>query len=215
MAAMVNADGLKAMKAKHPKAMVVTYVNSTAEVKAESDVCCTSANAVEVVKNVEADEIIFAPDKNLAAYVQRFTEKKIIPWDGYCYVHNRFNVEEVKRAREFHPEALMMVHPECPPEIIDLADEVASTGGMVQLARNSSASTFLVGTEAGMLYRLRKENPGKEFYSAGVARTCGGMKAIHIEDLLRTFEKDQYEISLPESVMDRARSALERMLQYG
>jgi len=178
-------------------------------------VCCTSANAVEVVKNIEADEIIFTPDKNLAAYVQRFTDKKIIPWDGYCYVHNRFNVDEVTRAREFHPEALMMVHPECPPEIIDLADEVVSTGGMVKLARKSDLKTFLVGTEAGMLYRLRKENPGKEFYSAGVARTCGGMKAIHIEDLLACLEKDQFEIRLSSSQMDRARSSLERMLEYG
>jgi quinolinate synthase len=215
MAAMVNVDALKQLKAEHPDAKVVTYVNSTAEVKAESDICCTSANAVEVVQKLDTDKIIFTPDKNLAAWAQRFTEKTIIPWEGYCYVHNRFDVEEVKRAREFHPGALLMVHPECPPEIIDLADEVLSTGGMVKLASESKAQTFLVGTEAGMLYRLRKENPSKDFYSAGVAKTCRGMKATHLEDLYDSLEHGSHEINLPESVMNRARKSIQSMLDHG
>ena len=194
--------------------MVVTYVNSTAEVKAESDVCCTSANAIQVVQNVDADEIIFTPDRNLADYVQRFTQKKIIPWEGYCYVHDRFTEDEVLRAKEAHPDALLMVHPECRPEVIDRADEVLSTSGMVRMAGESSAKTFLVGTEEGMLYRLKKENPAKTFYSAGSAKMCVGMKVTKTEDLYQAFVKEQYVIDIPRDIMDRARTALERMLTY-
>ena len=214
MAHMVNVLELKALKARHPNALVVTYVNSTAEVKAESDVCCTSANAVQVVQNIEADEIIFTPDRNLAAYVQRFTNKKIIPWEGFCYVHDLFTKEEVIRAREVHPDAVVMVHPECRPDLIDEADEVLSTSGMVRFARESSAQTILVGTEEGMLYRLRKENPDKAFYSAGTAKMCQGMKRTRLEDLHQAFIKEQYAIDIPQDIMNRARTSLERMLQY-
>lgn len=214
MAEMVNVEDLKKLKAEHPNAVVVTYVNSTAEVKAESDVCCTSANAVKVVQNIDADEIIFTPDRNLASYVQRFTKKKIIPWDGFCYVHNQFTREEVIQAKKAHPDALLVVHPECPPEVVDEADEVFSTGGMVKAARESSAREFLVGTEEGMLYRLKKENPEKNFYSAGTAKFCRGMKATRLEDLYNALLKEQYEIILPEETMNRARMALERMLTY-
>ncbi|MFC1502237.1 quinolinate synthase NadA [bacterium] len=214
MAHMVDLENLVKLKAEHPNAKVVTYVNSTAEVKAESDVCCTSANAVKVVQNIDADEIIFTPDRNLAAYVQRFTEKKIIPWEGYCYVHDRFTKEEVLKAKGNHPDSVLMVHPECPPEVIDVADEVLSTSGMVRVARESKAKTFLVGTEEGMLYRLKKENPEKAFYSAGAAKMCRGMKLTRLEDLHQALLKDQYEMSIPNSIMDRARTALERMLNY-
>jgi len=214
MADMVDVQELRKLKAQHPNAVVVTYVNSTAEVKAESDVCCTSANAIQVVQNINADEIIFTPDKNLALYVQRFTQKKIIPWEGFCYVHARFTQEEVLRAKKAHPDALLMVHPECPPKVIDEADEVLSTSGMVRFAKESSAQTFLVGTEEGMLYRLKKENPGKTFYSAGTAKMCRGMKATRLEDLYQSFAKEQYGIEIPEPIMDRARTALERMLTY-
>ena len=214
MAEMVNVEDLKKLKAKHPDAVVVTYVNSTAEVKAESDVCCTSANAVKIVQNIDAEEIIFTPDRNLASYVQRFTKKKIIPWEGFCYVHNQFTREEVIRAKEAHPRALLMVHPECQPEVIDLADKVLSTSGMVRVARESSDSEFLVGTEGGMLYRLKKENPGKNFYSAGTAKFCRGMKATRLEDLYKALLEEQYEIILPEDIINKARMALERMLTY-
>jgi len=214
MAQMAGPEELKAMKNQHPDAKVITYVNSTAEVKAESDVCCTSANAITVVKKVPADEIIFAPDRNLAAYVKRFTEKKIIPWNGYCYVHDQFSVEEVQKAREAHPDALVMVHPECPPDIIDLADEVFSTSGMVTFARQNMASKFLVGTEEGMLHRLKKENPDKIFLSLGAAKSCRGMKVTHLEDLYQALLNEQFEIRLPEKLMSRARGALERMLYY-
>lgn len=214
MAEMVDVEGLKKLKAQNPEAVVVTYVNSTAEVKAESDVCCTSANAIQVVENIDAEEIIFTPDRNLASYVQRFTRKKIIPWDGFCYVHDQFTREEVLRARQAHPDALLMVHPECPPEVIDEADEVLSTSGMVRVARESSAKKFLVGTEEGMLYRLKKENPNKTFYSAGTAKMCRGMKLTRLEDLYQAFIKEQYAIEISREIMNRARTALERMLTY-
>ncbi len=214
MAEMVDVEGLRALKKEHPDALVVTYVNSTAEVKAESDVCCTSANAVQVVQNVEADEIIFAPDRNLAVYVQRFTNKKIMPWDGYCYVHDQFTVDEVVQSKKAHPDALVMVHPECSPEVIDAADEVQSTSGMVRVARESPVKTFLIGTEEGLLHRLRRENPEKTFYSIGSAKMCRGMKVTRLEDLYQSLLKSQYPIEVDESVVQRARQALERMLQY-
>ncbi|MBN2415169.1 quinolinate synthase NadA [bacterium] len=214
MAEMADVETLRTVKAGHPDAKVVTYVNSTAEVKAESDVCCTSANAVDVVKHLDAETVIFTPDRNLASYVQRFTDKTIILWDGYCYVHNRFDPEEVKRAKEAYPDAVLMVHPECRPEVIDLADEVLSTGGMARVARENPAQIFLVATEEGMLYRLQKENPGKTFLSAGSSKVCRGMKATRLEDVHRALAREQYEITLPDTVIDRARLALERMLHY-
>lgn len=214
MAEMADVQTLQKVKSEHPEAKVVTYVNSTAEVKAESDVCCTSANAVDVVTHLDADTVIFTPDRNLASYVQRFTDKKIILWDGHCYVHNRFDPDEVKEAKHARPDAVLMVHPECRPEVIDLADEVLSTGGMVRVAGEHPARTFLVATEEGMLYRLRKENPGKTFLSAGSSKVCRGMKATRLEDVQRALEKDQFEITLPETIINRARLALERMLQY-
>ncbi|MBN2104591.1 quinolinate synthase NadA [bacterium] len=214
MAEMAGVQDLKALKNQHQDAMVITYVNSTAEVKAETDVCCTSANAVTVVKNVKADKIIFAPDKNLAAYVQRFTEKEIIPWDGYCYVHEKFTPEEITKAKAAYPNAVVIVHPECPPDVIDMADEVFSTSGMVTFTRQNEASEFLVGTEEGMLYRLKKESPEKTFFSLGTAKMCRGMKMTHLEDLYQSLLKEQFEITLPEDIMTRARGALERMLYY-
>lgn len=214
MADMVDVDALRALKAQHPNAVVVTYVNSRAEVKAESDVCCTSANAIKVVRNIDADEVIFTPDRNLAMYVQRFTKKNIIPWEGYCYVHDRFTQPEVLRAKQAHPDAVLIVHPECPPAVIDEADEVLSTSGMVDYARNSGAKVFLVGTEEGMLYRLKKENPDKQFYSAGTGKMCRGMKVTHLEDLHQALLKERHTVELPEEIMVKARRSLERMLAY-
>ena len=214
MAEMTDAAGLRQLKAEHPDALVVTYVNSTAEVKAETDVCCTSANAVEVVRNVEADKIIFAPDRNLASWVQRFTDKNIIPWDGYCYVHDQFTPQDVLSAREAHPDAMIMIHPECPKDVADIADEVTSTSGMLKTAKASHIKKIIVGTEEGMLHRLRKENPDKTFLTLGAAKTCRGMKATRIEDVKDALEKEQHEIILPEEIITRSRQALERMLQY-
>ena len=215
MAAMADVQSLKIMKAKHPKAKVVTYVNSTAEVKAESDICCTSANAVRLVQSLDADEILFVPDRNLGAYVQRFTDKTIHLWDGFCYVHNQFTAEEVRRAKAAHPEALLMVHPECPPDVIDLADQVLSTTGMVRVAQESDHETFLVGTESGMIERLQRENPNKRFYSAGSLKSCRGMKSTRLQDVHRALKEGLIEVHLDEAVIAQARRALEAMLAHG
>jgi quinolinate synthase len=213
MAEMADADGLRKLKARHPNAATVTYVNSTAEVKAESDVCCTSANAVDVVNRVEADEIIFSPDRNLASFVQRFTKKTIIPWDGYCHVHELFTPDEVTEARHRHPDAVVMVHPECPAAVVDLADETLSTSGMLRFARQSGASEFLVGTEEGLLHRLKKENPDKQFFSIGSAKVCPNMKKTTLADVARALEENVHEITVPDEILVKARRALERMLQ--
>lgn len=214
MADMVDVDGLKKMKAEHPDATVVTYVNSTAEVKAESDICVTSANAVKVVQNLKTDKIIFTPDKNLAAWVQRFTDKTIIPWDGYCYVHQQYTAKEMIQAKEKHSDGVLIVHPECPAEVIDQADEVLSTSGMVQFTKTTSAKKLLIGTEEGMIYRLRKENPNKKIFAAGTVKMCKGMKINHLEDVYKSLYHEQHEMILPATIMDKARMALERMLQY-
>lgn len=166
MADMITAEELRELKEKYPDAKVVSYVNTNADVKAESDVCCTSANAVKVVKNVEAERIIFTPDKNLASYCQRFVDKEIIPWNGYCYVHERITKKEVLLAKKEFPDALLLVHPECNPSVIDLSDEVLSTNGMVKFSKESDKERFLMGTEEGLIYRLKKENSEKEFYIA-------------------------------------------------
>jgi quinolinate synthase len=213
MADMADAEGLRRLKVLHPKAAVVTYVNSTAEVKAESDVCCTSANAVDIVKRMEAKEIIFSPDRNLASFVQRFTDKTIIPWNGYCHVHELFTTDEVLEARRRHPDAVVMVHPECPSAVVDRADETLSTSGMLRFARQSDASEFLVGTEEGLLHRLKKENPDKRFHSIGAAKLCPNMKKTSLADLASSLELGRYAITVPDGILQKARQALERMIQ--
>jgi len=214
MADMVTVEDLKKLKAKHPDAKVISYVNTNADVKAESDVCCTSANAVEIVKKVNAKKIIFTPDKNLAAYCQRFTDKEIIPWNGYCYVHNRMTKEEVRLAKEKLPDAVLMVHPECSPSVIDLADEVLSTGGMVNFVKKSNKKQFLVGTEEGMIYRLKKENPEKEFYTAGTAKMCKNMKLTRLQDIYLALKEERYPIELSQEIIIQAGKALKTMLAY-
>ncbi|TFG92686.1 MAG: quinolinate synthase NadA, partial [Candidatus Atribacteria bacterium] len=182
MADMITAEDLRRLKKNYPDAKVVSYVNTNADVKAESDICCTSANAVKVVKNISAKRIIFTPDRNLAAYCQRYVDKEIIPWNGYCYVHEKIREEEVSLAKEKFPDALLLVHPECNPSVIDLADEVLSTSGMVSFAKKSDKKRFLIGTEEGLIYRLKKENPEKEFYAAGTAKMCRNMKLTTLND---------------------------------
>lgn len=214
MADMVDVEGLRKLKLEYPKAKVVAYVNTNADVKAEVDVCCTSSNAVKVVEGIDSDEVIFVPDCNLASWVQRHTKKHIIPWAGFCPVHRRFRVEEVKASRERYPDALLMVHPEIDPEIVDLADEVCSTNGMVKLAKSSGRKCFIVGTEEGLIYRLQKENPEKEFYSLGAPKVCENMKKIRLEHVLASLEKNQYEVEVSSEIALRARNALDDMLRY-
>ncbi|UCH32487.1 MAG: quinolinate synthase NadA [Candidatus Bathyarchaeota archaeon] len=212
MANMISAERLHSLRAKHPKATVVSYVNSTAEVKAESDICCTSANAVRVVKSREEKDIIFVPDKYLAAYVAGFVEKEIIPWNGFCPTHVKILPEHVTRQKELHPEAEVIVHPECTPPVIELADEVLSTGGMCKHAKKSAFSEMIVGTEIGLLYRLRKENPKKKFYPASDKAICPNMKKISLDKILWALQDMKPEVKVPEEIRVQAKKALDRML---
>ncbi|RKY81365.1 quinolinate synthase [candidate division KSB1 bacterium] len=214
MAEMAEKRALLKLKEQYPDAQVVTYVNSTAEVKAISDVCCTSANSVKIVNNLDTDTIIFVPDKNLGAYTQKFTDKKLILWDGFCYVHNQFSSEEIDGAKQNYPDAVIMVHPECTPEVIKKADKVFSTSGMVKFAKESDKKTFIVGTEQGLIHRLKRENPDKQFLSLGAAKTCRGMKAIKLIDVYNALKNDQHQIHLRDDVMTGARKAIEKMLDY-
>ena len=212
MADMITAEDLRRLRKNHPDAKVVSYVNTNADIKAESDICCTSANAVKVVKNISAKRIIFTPDKNLAAYCQRFTDKEIIPWNGYCYVHERITEKEVRLAKEKFPDALLLVHPECNPSVIELADEVLSTSGMLNFAKKSDKKRFLIGTEEGLIYRLKKENPGKKFYAAGTAKMCRNMKLTTLNDVYLSLKEERYAIELPEGIIESAGKTLTAML---
>ena len=167
-----------------------------------------------MVRNLKTERIIFTPDKNLAAYCQRFTNKEIIPWNGYCYVHEKIRKEEVRLAKEKFPDALLLVHPECNPSVIDLADEVLSTSDMVNFVKKSDKKRFLIGTEEGLIYRLKKENPGKEFYAAGTAKMCRNMKLTTLKDVYFAIREDRYPIELPEEIIKRARKVLKAMLIY-
>ncbi len=213
MAHMITPDQLGDLKALNPGAAVVCYVNSTAEIKAKSDICCTSANGVQVVNSLPQEEVIFVPDRNLAAYVARHTDKKIIPWNGYCYVHDHFTPAEVQAARAIHPGAEVLVHPECRPEVIDEADFVYSTAGMGKHSKASDACEFIIGTEVGMIYRLKKENPRKEFYPLSEKAVCQNMKKTTLEKVLQALQTLEPRVTVPEEVAARARMAIERMLK--
>ncbi len=213
MADMITAAELIEWKKNYPGSQVVCYVNTTAEVKAECDICCTSTNAVQVVNSLDADEILFVPDKNLAAYAARQTKKKIIPWDGYCYVHNNILARDIKEKKNLHPQAVVWVHPECRPEVIDLADEVFSTGKMVQEARKTNKRDIIIGTETGIIYRLKKENPKKNFYPALDRSYCYNMKKINLIKVLKSLEDMKYRIQVPLETSRRARGAIEKMIK--
>ncbi len=212
MANMITAESLRALKKEHPQATVVCYVNTTAEVKAESDICCTSSNAVKVVESVEGSEVIFVPDKYLAHYVSTKTKKKIIPWNGYCPTHFRILPDHILAQKRLHPEAEVMVHPECTPPVIALADKVLSTGGMCKYAKESKASEIIVGTEIGILHRLRKENPDKKFYPASESAICPNMKLTTVEKVFWSLENMKYVIKVPDDIRISARSAVDKML---
>jgi len=214
MADMITADDLRAYRAAHPEAVVVTYVNSSAEVKALSDVCCTSGNAVNVVRSIPEEKIIYmVPDRNLAHYVQQASGRRLTWWDGYCPTHERLTIEATVRAKEVHPDAVLVVHPECPPEVVEMADAVLSTSGMVLFCRRSEAKEFLVGTEMGLLYRLRKENPGKTFHLASRALICPNMKITTLEDVRDALVSLSPVVTVPPDIRRKALSALEAMLR--
>ncbi len=212
MADMITRDDVIELKQKYPDAIVCSYVNTNADVKAETDICCTSANAVDVIASLGTRRVIFTPDKNLAAYVSRKVDIEIIPFDGYCYVHKRFSADDIRQARLAHPEAEVIVHPECNPEVIDVADHVLSTSGMLRFAKESPAKKFIVATEEGLLERMSREMPGKRFYSPGKARYCLNMKKTRLEDVFKSLVDEVYEVTIELEIMRRARKSLERMI---
>lgn len=214
MANMITAADLKKLKEKHPKAIVVGYVNTSAEVKAQLDVCCTSTNAVAVVNALsDKEEIIFVPDKYLADYVSKETGRKLIAWNGYCPTHVKILPEDIKREKKFHPFAKVMVHPECLPQVVALADAVLSTSKMCQFAKDTEAKEIIVGTEVGLIYRLKKDNPNKEFYLASEAAVCPNMKRTTQEKILWALEELKEEVKVPDEIRQRAKKAIDKMLQ--
>jgi quinolinate synthase len=213
MANMVTADALRQKKKEHPQATVVCYINTSAEVKAESDVCCTSANAVELVRKLDAPEIIFVPDQYLGHYISTQTGRKMILWPGFCPTHARIQPADILRMKKEHPQAEVMVHPECRPEVIALADAVLSTGGMCRYAQSTAAREIVVGTEVGIIYRLRKENPDKVFIPISEQAICPNMKLITLETILWCLEDMSPEVKVPEEVRFRAKAAVDKMLQ--
>ncbi len=212
MADMVTAEALSAKKAQLPPMPVVTYVNSTAEVKALSTLCCTSANAVAVLKSLEEEEILMVPDRNLARYAADGAGKKVHAWQGFCPYHDGLTTDDVRRARSAHPKAVFMAHPECRPEVLAEADVVASTSGMLRHARTSDAEAFIVGTEVGLLYPLAKENPGKRFYPASDKMVCTDMKKITEADVVRSLEQMSGEVKVAEEIRVPAYRAVKRMI---
>ena len=215
MAAMVDVKSLKELKAEHPGAPVVSYVNTSADVKAESDICCTSANAVKIVQSLPDKKVIFVPDTNLGLYVLRFVkDKELILWPGYCPTHVNIKLEDLKELKRKHPEAEILVHPECTPDVVDFADFAFSTEGIIKHVVSSPKKEFIIGTEGNMLHRLRKEAPGKIFYEVPNA-TCPNMREITLEDVRDSLVKMQYGIELPADIIRRAKIPLERMIAAG
>ncbi len=212
MANMITAEDVRRLRKEHPKAMVVCYVNTTADVKAESDVCCTSANGVQLVQKLETEEIIFVPDQYLGHHISTETGRKMILWPGYCPTHVRIQAADVHRMRAIHPRAEVMVHPECRPDVVALADLVLSTGGMIRHASATLAKELVVGTEIGILHRLRKENPGKEFIPLTEQAVCPNMKLIGLENILWSLEELTPEVKVAEDTRIRARKAVDRMI---
>lgn len=213
MADMIKAEDVRKLKAEHPGAIVVAYVNTSAAVKAESDYCCTSANAVKVVEKLKDKDIIFIPDKYLGDYVSRQTGKKMVLYNGYCPTHAMILPEHIESAKRQHPNALVVVHPECLPGVIDLADKVASTGGMIKFAKESPSKEFIIGTETGIIYRLQKENPSKRFYPASTLAVCPNMKKTTLEKVLWSLEEEETRITVPKDIASRAKLAIDRMLE--
>lgn len=198
---------------KYPDAVIVGYVNTTAEVKAKLDYCVTSANAVDVVKKINSKKIVFLPDKNLGLWVQKnVTDKEIIIHNGRCYVHHKFLKEDVLNVRKHYPDAIILAHPECSPEVLELSDVVASTSGMIRYVKESNAKKFILGTEEGIIHRLKKEKPNVEFYSLGNAQICFNMKMIKLQDVYDSLEKEIVEIKLSDEIIQKAKLPIDRMV---
>lgn len=212
MADMAEAEQLKALKAEHPQAKVVCYINSTAAVKAQSDVCCTSSNAVDIIRRLDADEIIFVPDKNLGGYVQQqVPEKKLILWDGFCIVHKRVEAGEIIKAKQIRPGIKVLAHPECEKPVRDLADFIGSTGAIIKYAAEHVDKQYLIVTEQGVLHELKKQNPDKEFFTPYGSMTCTNMKKTTLEDVYNSLNNMQYKIEIDEQIRVKAYKSLMNM----
>ncbi len=212
LANTIDVNELLRWKNQYPEATVVSYINTTAAVKAESDVCCTSANGVDVVNAMPGEKTLFIPDRNLGHYVSTKTKKKVILYPGVCYVHDRITTEHIKLAKQRYPGAKVLVHPECRPEVIDLADAALSTSQMIRYAEQSSDRVFLIGTEEGMLHSLRKNNPGKEFHLVADDSVCFNMKMTTLETVVETMETGKNVVTVPEEIRVNAKRAIDRML---
>jgi quinolinate synthase len=214
MANMVTVEGLRALKAQHPDAVVVAYVNTTAAVKAETDVCCTSSNAVEIVQRFAKDQpIIFVPDKNLGDWVERQTGRAMILWDGYCHVHANIEVADIEARKADYPEAKVMAHPECPRAVLDMADIVTSTSGMLRYPGDDSASTYIVATETGLLHRLDQMYPDRRFVAASLRSVCPNMKLTTLDSAIAALDDGLNEITVPPRIRERAAQAVARMIE--
>jgi quinolinate synthase len=214
MANMITVEELKKLKEEHPQAVVVGYVNTSAQIKAELDICCTSTNAVAVVNTLkDSQEIIFVPDKYLADYVSRQTGRQLISWSGFCPTHIKILPEDIKREKKFHPFAKVMVHPECLPQVVAMADAVLSTSRMSKFAKESDVKEFIIGTEVGLIYRLKQDNPKKEFYPASERAVCPNMKRTTQEKILWALEELKEEVKVSDDIRLRAKKAIDRMLE--
>lgn len=213
MADTITAEALRARKAELPGVPVVCYINTSADVKAECDLCCTSSNAVDVIRSMPEKDILFVPDQNLGRWVaEQVPEKNLILWDGMCITHHRIRRDEVLKMKQLHPDALFLVHPECRPEIVELADYVGSTKGIIDFARNSTATKFLIGTEMGVLHPLERDNPGKTFWLAAPGLVCPNMKKTSLRSVHESLRDGKYDIQVDEDIRLRAKTCLDRML---
>lgn len=213
MAHMASVDKINEMREKYDDLAVVCYVNSTAELKSASDVCVTSANADKIVKALPNQNIFFIPDQNLAAHIAKSTDKNIILNDGYCHVHHSLTGEEIVKAKEARPDALVLAHPECRQEVLQYADYIGSTSGIIKFATESDAKEFIVVTELGVMYELKRRNPEKKFYAAGNVQICPNMKKITLENIIEVLENETSEVILSDELIEKAYAPMKRMLE--
>ena len=214
LADMITAQQLRELKQKHPDALVVCYVNSPAEVKAESDYCCTSANAVELVRSLPADkQIIFVPDRHLGRFAADETERELVLWPGYCHVHVVITEDDIKNAKAKYPDAVVMAHPECTEPVKKLCDQILSTGQMLKFVEKSPAEKFIVATEVGMIHALKKQNPDAQFIPASNRAVCPNMKKITLDKIISSFELTQYKVTVPDDIRTKAKKSLDRMIE--
>ena len=216
MADMVEPEALRKIKKEYPDASVVCYINSSAAVKAESDICCTSSNAVKILKSIPEKKVVFVPDQNLGQYVADMVpEKEVLLWDGYCITHNAIKLDEVKKIKEVHPDAFLLVHPECKPEVVAMADFAGSTKQIIDYANNCIAKKYIIGTEMGVLFTLKKQNPEKEFYLMSQGLICPNMKKTSLKSVYNALKEMKYQIGVKEEIRIKARVCLDRMLEIG